>query len=548
MDDVKSTFDVLLSGMKNSFFLLGVCISSVTFAFEPDYTLQAPSDYDASTAKTLDSERIDPFSGRLHISYEDMRLPATGGMDIVINRVYGNLENPHTRHPYATTVKGRSSLGPGWDIHFGRIWTYRGVRIAANDDPRACRVLPTNGMQDKSPVFELSTGSREVLLDSSWIVDDDPMNSPVPASFVTKNFSWASCLPESEDLEDENNMPIGGLVVTTADGKRYKFNEYGKVLIPGPMNQFSTHAYLPTEIMDNSGNKLIIKYRIIGNDYKVIDYVKSVAPGASESSEGPKAVFDYDASNYLLLSITSQDDANIKVEYEYEPFLALVESPFHLKRAVLPEGHIWHYTYTGIGSDGAHSIQRITSPLGIETEYEYGKFFFSVAPSIGFFSCPEDTCENVVVTKKTLSGNVEEAEFLYQYSTSFQENDVTKVVHSGYSCIQYEHEGENKNYPVGIGATNNLHRRGLLVRKTVYDSDDCDGSILRYEVYEYDDGEKIKISNLHEYRPYPYAFSDSVWNPVLTKKIIHQNDTIFTSEYSNFTSSGSPERIEGNPP
>jgi len=72
------------------------------------------------------SERIDPFSGTLHLNTVDVVLPGNAGLDIVIQRYYSSnvvnrVDNTLlTRHAASADISGR--LGDsGWQLHMGKL-------------------------------------------------------------------------------------------------------------------------------------------------------------------------------------------------------------------------------------------------------------------------------------------------------------------------------------------------------------------------------------------------------------------------------------------
>ena len=75
-------------------------------------------------AKGEVNEYVDPFTGGLKRIYTDYVFPANGGMDIALTRIYNSLQNAASEDggKWATPSGGKGYMGPGWDLHFGRIW------------------------------------------------------------------------------------------------------------------------------------------------------------------------------------------------------------------------------------------------------------------------------------------------------------------------------------------------------------------------------------------------------------------------------------------
>jgi Domain of unknown function (DUF6531) len=62
-----------------------------TFLFASDELYDAPGlDSNRETFSSMPNENIDTFTGGLILSFEDIRLPGNGGLDLVIQRTYNS--------------------------------------------------------------------------------------------------------------------------------------------------------------------------------------------------------------------------------------------------------------------------------------------------------------------------------------------------------------------------------------------------------------------------------------------------------------------------
>ena len=73
------------------------------------------------TPSLAPEERVDPFSGNLHLAHVDLQLPGVAGMGLAIRRVYNSKIHPNFENNQDTTLEERSWVGVGWRLHFGRV-------------------------------------------------------------------------------------------------------------------------------------------------------------------------------------------------------------------------------------------------------------------------------------------------------------------------------------------------------------------------------------------------------------------------------------------
>ncbi|HSC75252.1 MAG TPA: hypothetical protein VLB90_03320, partial [Pseudomonadales bacterium] len=195
--------------MKKSFFtgFIACCLMSAVWADN----LHIPGNYQESGfgeqreyQKGEANEYIDPFGGGLKRIYTDYVFPNNGGMNINITRFYNTLQNAGSQDDgkWATASGGKAYMGPGWDIHFGRIW----LPIESLSDGVGSRVIPalpaefyqkrnglpgemitqwymdechisawtSGGYANQLPVLELPDGSRQVLYPQILVSNNAP--------------------------------------------------------------------------------------------------------------------------------------------------------------------------------------------------------------------------------------------------------------------------------------------------------------------------------------------------------------------------------------
>lgn len=115
------------------FLLLTFLLPSSVFADgdDPLYDAPGPNPY-RETLGVADFEHIDPFTGGLFYSFEDMRLPGNGGLDLVIQRTFNSKNVCGWWYKYPGEAAACSNLptdwykedswvGLGWSLHMGKI-------------------------------------------------------------------------------------------------------------------------------------------------------------------------------------------------------------------------------------------------------------------------------------------------------------------------------------------------------------------------------------------------------------------------------------------
>ena len=102
----------------------------------------------------VSNESVDPFSGLVQLSNDDIVIPGNAGLDIVINRSYTSRRR--------TTFESNDvdGLGTGWSFHFGKL--VGGQRVVNTDpvDPNAPplpSLSPAEQIEHVSNIFNIFT-------------------------------------------------------------------------------------------------------------------------------------------------------------------------------------------------------------------------------------------------------------------------------------------------------------------------------------------------------------------------------------------------------
>lgn len=169
------------------------------------------------------NESIDPFTGILQRHYIDLVMPGNGGLDIKVHRVYTKKQSEDL---IEDNMLGRTSVGLGWDIHFGRILT--NAFLNHSNSPSSCRKNYVHFRYN--PVLQMPEGGRSVLLNST----------SNEYAYKTKSQWIAKCLPRNHSRKK------GGLKVYSPDGLEYIFDIYGR--LPG-----GKKVYYASKISDTKG-------------------------------------------------------------------------------------------------------------------------------------------------------------------------------------------------------------------------------------------------------------------------------------------------------
>ncbi len=553
----------MLKKILSLFLSVGLLYAQAVFAGDSDLTgfnAHIPGNYQETGfgekrdyAKGEVNEYIDPFTGGLKRIYTDYVFPANGGMDIAITRVYNNLQNAVSQDggKWATPGGGKGYMGPGWDLHFGRIWLPM-ENIDGDADILESRRIPTlpetlpagqtdwtmgecytwsggvSPTEKQLPVLELPDGSRQVLYPAQI-----RLSNKWATSFITKNHWLATCLPFADSIPNEPgafpNINQGGLVLYSPAGLRYVFNKKGNLTGFGSTwGQGVQQGYVVTEISDLNGNKIKIDYER-GSDSEYV--LRPTAVSSYDSGGALQHSTSFNYSSTLLQSITgTANGQSVKIDYGHDASQLL--RTVSIDTGIAGDQSLtWNYDYTSaapVGSSqpkGVYSLGQVTSPTGQVTHYGYDTVSFAnyECAAAGCNPFAKDHNSVVVVSTRT----VDDVVWSYDYTPGEEgENDITtaSATSNGKSlCTKYEHIGEAATKGVLDPAENivrnkNLYRRGLLVKKSIYDGLCSSGVVVQTEDYLFD--KKAYISSTRDFRPYPATQDTYVWEPLQTQKTI----------------------------
>lgn len=264
--------------------------------FSPSLLLASDDLYDApgldphrETLSSIPQEHIDPFTGGLTLSFEDIRLPGNEGLDLVIQRTFNskNVCNGWTCvGSTCSCEKGENTwLGYGWTLHFGRLFKSYNVNIPH--------------------VVEMPDGSRHTAYTKSG------------STYITKDY-WLLDLGSS-------------YVLTLTNGTKIYYGQSGPSLPNWPQHS----VYYATKIEDVNGNEINIYYKSSGSSE--IDYVID--------SVGRNINFTTSVINGAT-RLTSISGAGVSISYTHQSQPTLYDTL--LTKANLPEGNPWEYTYDAL--------------------------------------------------------------------------------------------------------------------------------------------------------------------------------------------------------
>jgi YD repeat-containing protein len=470
---------------------------------EPGFNLNR----DFSGSDQVDS--VDPFTGTMKIVVKDLFLPGNGGLDISVIRNYQSVTN--TSGPYSNGHTARTPFGTGWDINFGRIWVSDNYDyLQPSSTNSGCQIGQV--ASNLNPILELPDGSREVLANGDGS----------DHAFISKGRWIGRCLPSSLNEGD------GGLLVYSPDGMKYIFNVKGTL---SPDYQFRT--YFVSRIEDPEGNYLDFSYNIPkDNIYGRHHLLKSV-----RASDGRQVNFNYDDETGFRPILSSISGGGRTVSYNYiDADWGIGYEPHYLQSVRYSDGTSWSYTYNHntslAGEDpGRFSMISMKSPSGVKTSYKYAYRQMGTDPRE----------KSNVITRREITGvrgsTDSSRTWDYQYTKGYSPNNDKTLVDGPDQCIRYEHIGSN-TIPTAFGVDKGLWKIGLLLEKEIM-SPGC-GSVERREKMTWG---SQNISDQNEMRRYNLLVENYTRAPILTKKVIEQDGSTYTTDYNGHDEYGQPTKI-----
>ncbi len=474
----------------------------------PDiYSELAPAGTREEVSASL-NEFIDPFSGGLTISHEDLVVPGNGGLDIKIQRTYSSNNVYKSRitdnsGPELHNLVNRSPTGLGWTMHFGKV---------TRDNSLGCS--PSSNESQNSldnPIFEAPDGSQQILH------YNNSSQNGINATWVTKKHWVAYC-------------SSGNFRVISPEGIKYYM---GLRLEEGqPYGSSDNYVWYTTKVTDPNGNYYDIEYDSGPTDENlIIDYI--------DASDGRRINFGYydiTDADVRLRSISLVGGPTWRYYYDS---LNAGQGHYLLDYVTRPDGSRWQYdyhSYSGTGTAGDNVLEEITYPYGGTTRYTYDY------ECLGYVSCSSaytDRAYSLVVDRKTTGGrDVDAGTWNYDYAPNNNETNLTTVYFPGGRYV-YEHYG--LRWAIQHPTSQLLWRVGLLKSKRTYNG----SSLIQTESYTYDN----MIVSYEDYSRPPYSdgffpFDDNETRaPRLTQKTINRDGRNYVTSYQNFTDNINPHRI-----
>lgn len=486
------------------------------------------------------SESIDPHKGSLTRVYTDYVFPGNGGMDVAITRSYNNLQNATSSEIDPAFAGEQDYMGAGWALHFGRIWVtdikdingWHGRQIPSIDNVISnCNSFGVDNLAgQKNPILELPDGSREVIYSTNVASG----NHEDFADFLTTRHWLGRCLKSSEDETGD-----GGLVLFSPTGLKYTFNKFGALATPktwgglGVANYpLAKSGYVVTKIEDLNNNTIIFTYEKNAADYIRISSI-------SRSDQPSTIDFSYDGDKLHQIS-----SGAINIVYTH--------LSNQLKKVTIAGLLDWDYEYYDPNMYGAYSISKVTSPTGKVTEYKYGvKLFIDYIPEGEIPLAVKDGLMSVGLIERKVSGSAVSEKTTYEYEPGGGDDlrdkttvHVTSTDGVNYTT-EYEHIGYKATLPTALGQSNNMWKRGLLIKKTITEQGAEQGE-EQVETYAYE--KRAFISSLYTWQAYPVQSQEGTWLPLLTSKTISRDGVSYSTQYQYKTGTTFPAEYIGGVP
>jgi RHS repeat-associated protein len=348
-------------------------------------------------------DRVDGFSGNLHINMVDVRLPGNGGLEIVVQRYYSSnvwnrVDNPNLLTRHAASVDPGDRLGgSGWQLHMGKIV-----------NPYA-----TPGTADHATLI-MADGSTHPL-------------------FTRSGYPGQKISPEGWIY----TLNAGVHTVTLTNGMVYVFDEHATGALYDLHDGSHTPVVQCTSIEDVNGNAIDIEYNwaepLPPHHLSRIESIWFDDPDDARSIDftylsGTNRIHDVRVKN----GVTTLQTWN----YAYGSPQAAILQMDGTSRTIVPltgltppEGNPWVFGYFG-GSptpgNGKYLLQKVTLPSGGVISYGYAPEYFET----GSQTCVDGyQPQFAVVTTRTLKDRDNSTIGTWSYTyTDAGEKDATTVV------------------------------------------------------------------------------------------------------------------------
>ncbi len=406
---------------------------------------------------------VDPFSGKLNLTHQDITLKGVGP-DITFIRTYNSANALPTNirtttsidaegnDSYATYIlneilpySGFAASNLGWRYHPGFIeQSLNRVDVISEeyDTINVTGCYSPDKLLGAQPTMHLPDGSIVKLYppkDSLDIPHDLVSNSGYVADCIrggVKTFT----VDDGIQVTLETGTLDAGYIVTSPDGVKYTYDHRGVVGYVG--NGQSDPALMKPEVMylskitDVNGNWVEIEYdtKIGGTSFAPIH---TVVPTIVTASDGRELVYSYETYNdrprIKHISTRQGNGSELEVwDYEYldiqakyerlgEPELQAIST---LSRVTGPEGLVWQYRYYSSDKFYPFLMKDVVSPYGGTESFTYKDQFYLTGDTL------TPRLWSVVVDTKITSGpDIEPGVWDYNYNIDTSSNlDVTRVL------------------------------------------------------------------------------------------------------------------------
>ena len=488
--------------------LLSATATQVSAASNNPYLLSTYQDTGTDHLREFQGDNyeefIDPHTGGVKLSNTVLSIPGRGDLDLSVVRNYNYISDGDLQGNRIW----QSPFGLGWDINFGRVWTFDKKLLSGS-------YCPVNNVSTaQNPIFEAQDGSRKLLANASSTYSQ--------YDFVTADQWVADCTSS-------------GMKLYSPNGLTYDFKESHLFFV----NKKSERAYLVNKVTDRNGNYIDFTYedgfikKAKSNDGREINFYYQDVTNADYpykklykiSSNGRNWSFSYD-------KIRAPHDKN-----QYS------EEAGFLSKVTAPDGTYWSYKYNDINDFssndyvrvGIYSMEEFTSPSKLKTNYEYKQIDRSNRVPNGLYT---------VIDEVERSGSSNGGVWTYEYSNEIGEYDETTVV-SPQNCTKYYHFGNDTITRTWNGVNGDLWRLGTLFKKETYNvyRGNCGSTRVGSEENVW--GKQL-VSNQNEFRPDLSSVDKDTYRPILLEKKIVQDSTEYKTTYAEHDQYGNPEKITQN--
>lgn len=443
------------------------------------------------------SESVDIFSGSVNISHTDLSLPGNGGLDISITRRYTTPAYIKGSLGYDYAAIGK--MGFGWDINFGYIKINNATKVVTNTSkPSIAQCSFESSYVDhestdsyKTHSLVMPDGNRDYLANSL----------STDYSFITKGGWRGGC-------------GTTGFIMYSPDGEKYVYGIKKEVYDQVKSSPYKYEAWFLSRIEDKNGNWTNISYR--SDDVGLISNIST--------SDSRNVTFGYSTiGGFPTLSSLQANGETITYSYD---------SNRRLIKVLNGSRTLFNYSYTTLDTYTTLLKTVTTEANGIIT-YNYEK-----GTNVGTWG------EYAQIKSRTTSGNLP-AKTTYYVVVGSQGgwNETKQIkVYDDQQCTSYVYYTYLGTY--GFPDNNWIWRDGKLKSKSQHQDVSCQTNLLEKTTYTYTrhqiTNQSIRMGHRWEDRSAIYNRFDLA---LLDTQKIYRDGNIYSTSYSDFTSSGKPRTI-----